>query len=139
MAGARTRGGPRRGTDIDAVRHRGCTPTPPPQVKGEGFIPGTKCRFGSGLVTPATVVTPELLRCTTSTTSFSTAGCQGGFLEAVLEGGATTANRVRLRRVATPSVLSLTPPRGFYNVTQNVTLHGYGFVASPHVTCRSCL
>ena len=106
------------------------------QVKGEGFVPGLACEFGPGLTTATTIVSPFLLQCHAPAATSSTAGCRGEALEVALHAGTATANHVRLQRVATPNVLTLHPPRGYYSVAQNVTLRGYGFVASPHVTCR---
>ena len=57
-------------------------------------------------------------------------------IELQLGSGLTTDNRVGVRRVATPSILRVAPHRGYYARPQWVRVEGYGFLSSPHLSCR---
>ena len=50
--------------------------------------------------------------------------------------GLPTSNRIPLRRINTPSIVALSPHRGYYNTPQWVRVEGYGFVESPYISCR---
>ena len=86
-------------------------------VMGEGFVNGSLCSFGAGILTATTLVRPDLVQCETPATPDSTT-CSGNALEIVLTAGVQTQNSVRLWRPATPTVLSVAPTGGYYNMTQ---------------------
>ena len=104
-------------------------------VTGEGFSEPARCQFAPNMSVPATVMGPGLLQCLSPKITASTS-CQREALEVMLTERVLTENRVQMLRVATPTILSVDPPRGEWSRAQNVTLRGYGFQASAHVACR---
>ena len=72
----------------------------------------------------------------TPTVNSTSESCEGDALEIALASTLVTENRMGLRRISTPSVLGLSPSRGFYRTEQWVAVEGYGFLNSPTLTCR---
>ena len=104
------------------------------RVRGEGFVPGLRCRFGPGPPVPATVLGHGLLLCTTPGSNAS--GCAGEEVEVARSDLHVTDNRVTLLRVPTPTLTAVAPGRGYYRAAQAVVVRGYGFVASAVVACE---
>ena len=100
---------------------------------GAGAI---QCQFAEGLTTDAAWLSPARVACRTPAANATSEGCAGEALELQLGPGLYTNNRVPLRRVATPSVLRLSPPRGYYARAQWVRVEGYGFLSSAQLSCR---
>ena len=107
------------------------------RVSTEGVPPqsGLQCVL-AGQATPATWASPTALRCAAPPANGSAAGCAGAALEVALAWGHATRNGLPLRRVATPAILGLDPPRGYYRAPQWVRLRGYGYVDSRQLSCR---
>ena len=107
------------------------------RVAGEGLLDlgATECLFAGGLRTPATAVSATEVRCHTPLGNASAEGCSGEALELQLLPGLPTSNRIPLRRVNTPSIVGLSPGRGYYRTPQWVRVEGYGFVDSPYLSC----
>ena len=107
-------------------------------VSGEGLanFGFTECQFGAGLSSPATWISTTQVKCVTPTVNSTSESCEGDALEIALASTLVTENRMGLRRISTPSVLGLSPSRGFYRTEQWVAVEGYGFLNSPTLTCR---
>ena len=96
----------------------------------------TECYFAGGLTTPATMSSPSVVECRAPFTNSTTDACTMEALELQLLPGLTTENGVQLRRVATPSVRTVLPDRGFYSESRWVVVRGYGFVGTKYLACH---
>ena len=107
------------------------------RVFGEGLAnhSSLQCRLAGHPDSPASWVSPTELRCATPPSNNTGAGtCTGEALEVAML-GTTTANRVRLRRPPTPTVLRAQPAEGPYREEQWVSVTGYGHEPSVHLSC----
>ena len=82
---------------------------------------------------------PPQVQCKAPPTNLTTTTCTGDALEVLLRPGIGTRNRIGLWRVATPTIQSVFPPRGFYNMSQDVTIIGYGSARPPAGPTRPLL
>ena len=107
-------------------------------VAGEGFadLGATDCCFAGGVCTRATWLSPTTAQCNAPPANGTSKSCAGEAQELQLQPGLPTQNNVGLRRIATPSVVSVSPDRGYYADARWVTVAGYGFEASPYLRCR---
>ena len=85
--------------------------------------------------THATFVSSTEVHCIVPPTNSSSTQCRGEPLEVTLLTDRATKNGVSLRRVASPAILEVQPPSGYYREPQWVRLVGYGYVDSQHLSC----
>ena len=75
------------------------------------------------------------MKCRTPLTNATSEDCAGEALELRLGPTLYTQNSVPLRRIATPSILGIDPPRGYFAESQWVRVEGYGFLNSDQIAC----
>ena len=112
------------------------------RVGGEGFaaLGPAHCHFTGGQLSPATLLSTSTLQCHAPPTAVDpSGGCWREAVEVQLLPELTSQSHVLLRRIATPTVVGVSPGRGYYTRGQWLQVQGYGFVESRHITCRFVL
>ncbi|MDP3444116.1 MAG: IPT/TIG domain-containing protein, partial [Ignavibacteria bacterium] len=113
-------------------------------VRGEGFSPFAEvyCRFtrDANSARPAVFIDDKTLRCESPVTSSTGGQCDAVQFNVIIGNRTTDTSNVPIRQPTSATLIEVVTEngdRGYGDarVATRVTLHGFGFVASPWATC----